>query len=325
VSPSAHTAARQPADQGTSLPSFDSLPIHEGTGLRHAWDVLDHDLGTLALLTPPRVAAAAALVRHGDVYPLNLPVDIPDPPLFGRAPLEHEIFAIDRNTLDERIDAFYPQSSSQWDGLRHIRAREFGFFGGATEDFRPGTGPLGIEHWAQRGIAGRGVLIDLARHRRAVGRPLDSLAGEAITATELQDAIDAEGVALQPGDIACVRTGWVGAYLDLDPPGRRALAQTPRSSGLRADEDMARWLWDAHISALCLDNPAVEVIPGDRSVGSLHRRLLPMLGFALAELLDLEPLSAACAADDRWEFQFVAAPMNLPGGVGSPANAMALR
>jgi hypothetical protein len=50
-----------------------------------------------------------------------------------------------------------------------------------------------------------------------------------------------------------------------------------------------------------------------------------MLGFALAELLDLEDLARACAADGRWEFLFVAAPMHLPGGVGSPANAVAIR
>ena len=65
--------------------------------------------------------------------------------------------------------------------------------------------------------------------------------------------------------------------------------------------------------------------PGDPAVGSLHRRLIPMLGFVVGELLDLGPLASLCAADSRWDFMFVAAPLNLPGGVGSPANAVAIR
>jgi hypothetical protein len=88
---------------------------------------------------------------------------------------------------------------------------------------------------------------------------------------------------------------------------------------------MARWPWNAHPAAVALDNPAVEDIPGSSSVGSLHRRLIPMLGFALAELLDFEALADACARDGRRDFLLVAAPTNIPGGVASPANALAIR
>jgi kynurenine formamidase len=271
------------------------------------------------------VLIATGAVCDGDVFALNLPVDEPDPPLFGREPIRHEIFALDRNNVDERLDAYYPQASSQWDGLRHVRAREAGFFGGRTDDPLPGAGPQGIERWARRGIVGRGVLLDVERQRRESGAPFDPLDGEALTSADLAATAGAQGVALRDGDILCVRTGWIGAYRELDGEGRAAMATSPRSAGLRADEDMARWLWDAGCAAVCLDNPAVEAIPGDPAVGSLHRRLIPMLGFALAELLDLDALAGACAADGRWEFLFVAAPMHLPGGVGSPANAVAIR
>jgi kynurenine formamidase len=87
---------------------------------------------------------------------------------------------------------------------------------------------------------------------------------------------------------------------------------------------MARFLWNHHVSAVCTDNPSVEAAPGDPSVGSLHRRLIPALGMVLGELLELAELAAFCAARGRWEFLFVASPMNLPGGVGSPANAVAV-
>jgi kynurenine formamidase len=80
-----------------------------------------------------------------------------------------------------------------------------------------------------------------------------------------------------------------------------------------------------HVSAICTDNPSVERSPGDPADGSLHRRLIPALGMVLGELLDLGELAQACANDGRWDFMFVASPMNLPGGIGSPANAVAIR
>lgn len=308
-----------------TIPAFDELPVIEGLALHHAWDVLDHDLGTLGLLGPEQVKRAAGLVRTGEVLPLNLMLDEPAPPLFGRDPTRHEIFSLDRNNLDDRLDGFHPQASSQWDGLRHVRAREHGYFGGHTEDFAPGPGPLGIEHWARRGIVGRGVLLDVERDRRGRGVPWDAFSGEHVEAAELAAVADRQGVAIEEGDIVCVRLGWIAAYRALDATRRAVIAAQPRASGIGAGEATSRWLWDHRVSALCLDNPAVEPIPGDPAIGSLHRRLLPMLGYALAELLDLEALAHACAADGRWEFQFVAVPLGVPGGVGSPANAVAIR
>jgi kynurenine formamidase len=88
---------------------------------------------------------------------------------------------------------------------------------------------------------------------------------------------------------------------------------------------VARFLWDSGAAAVAADNPTVEVAPGDHRIGSLHRRLIPMLGFAVSELLDLERLADLSAADGRWDFLFVASPLNMPGGIGSPANALAIR
>ena len=79
------------------------------------------------------------------------------------------------------------------------------------------------------------------------------------------------------------------------------------------------------VAAIAADNPAVEVVPGSREAGSLHRRLIPLLGFVLGELFDLEELAAACAADGRGTCLFVAVPLHVPGGVGSPGNAIAIR
>jgi hypothetical protein len=94
--------------------------------------------------------------------------------------------------------------------------------------------------------------------------------------------------------------------------------------GLSAAAEMAEVLWDWGVSAVVADNPAVEVSPGSAAIGSLHRRLIPLLGLPLGELFDFEELSVRCAAQHRSSFLFVSVPLNLPGGVGSPGNAVAV-
>jgi kynurenine formamidase len=175
-----------------------------------------------------------------------------------------------------------------------------------------------MQHWARRGIAARGVLLDVAASRTAAGRPADPFLGEAFEPEELLAVAAEQGVAIQPGDAVLVRTGWAAAHLAADD------APTNVWNGLVASEDMARMLWDHRVCLVGSDNPAVENAPGDRSVGSLHRRLLPALGMPLMELLDLERLSQRCAARRRWDFLLVSVPLAAHGGVSSPANAMAV-
>jgi hypothetical protein len=316
--PSAHTG---------DLPDYDDLPHVPGLDVRHAWDVFGRDdvLGSINLVTPARIARAASEVRTGELIPLDLPLDVPDPPLFGRRPFAHHVVALNRHEYDDHLDDFHPQGSTQWDALSHVRCREHGFWGGRTQNPTDGPIGLGIDHWARHGIAGRGVLLDVAGHLAATDPGYDPLAPRPITADEVRATFDAAGVTPQVGDIWCVRTGWVPAYLGLDRPAREAYADAPHFAGLRADEEMARLVWDAHPAALCCDNPAVEVVPGDPAVGSLHRRLLPTLGTALGEMFDLERLAAACRHDGRATFLFVAAPLHLPDGLGSPGNAVAIR
>ena len=312
------------------VPDFDELPTLEKLGLHHAWGVFGagDQLGAVNFLSADRVARSAGLVRDGTVFNVVLPLSAFDPPLYGREPMRHTVFAPDRNGLDDRLDSFYLQASTHWDGLRHVRAREFGFWGGTvtdSEEMQPGAGPLGIEHWVRHGLVGRGVLLDVARWFEARDPSYDALAKRSVTAAELQAVADAQEVALEQGDVLCVRLGWVGRYLAADQAGREEATTSYSFAGLAADEEMSRWLWNHRVTAVAADNPAVEVSPGDPAVGSLHRRLVPLLGIVLGELFDFEALAEACAADRRYDFQFVAVPLHLPGGVGSPANAVAIR
>jgi hypothetical protein len=45
----------------------------------------------------------------------------------------------------------------------------------------------------------------------------------------------------------------------------------------------------------------------------------------IGELWDMEDLSEACADDGHYTFFLCSVPLKLPGGVGSPPNAVAIK
>ncbi len=310
-------------------PMFDELPRLPGSGYRHSWGVWgpEDQLGTLNRLTPQVIAAAAACVRTGERIGVSLPLDEPSPPFFGRKPMAHSFYRMDDIGWDDWLDGFYLQCSSQWDGLRHIRSAD-GFYGGWQGDPSADPGPLGIQHWARSGIIGRGVLIDLAA---GDGEDYDPFTARRFTVADIEAALTAQGVGIRSGDILCVRTGWVDRYRQLGEAARAKIAvalASPRDyacAGLSGSEEISRFLWDSGVAAVAADNPAVETVPADPSIGFLHGRLIPSLGFAIGELFDFSALADACHADRRYDFLFTSVPLNVTGGVGSPANAVAVR
>lgn len=318
------------------LPRYRELPSIGPENDRHAWGVFGKgdELGAINLLTPEAVMRGVRSARKGKLFNLSLPLDLPNPPLSSqRSAYKHDVFPISRTSWDDKLDNFYMQASSQWDGLRHVRYREHGFYNG-LQDEEVKKGALGIHNWAQHGIAGRGLLLDVARHLEKRGTPLDQSVETAFDETLLQQALDAEGLKPQPGDILLLRTGWIAYYLSRSPEVRADMGKRLTTKGgpgalgtpgLKATQAVAGWLWDHGFAAVAADNPAVEAAPGSAAIGNLHRRVLPLLGIAFGELWDFEELAKDCAADGVYEAMLVSVPLNLPGGVGSPANALALK
>ena len=307
-----------------SVPDYDDLPVIESLGIRNSWGLLPASIGTLSFLDDDSRRDAAQSVVTGECISLCLATDAFQPPLFGRPSIAHRIHETARNIFEDDLADFNPQSSSQWDGLLHIRAREFGWYGGVTE-LSEARAVLGVEHMAAFGIVGRGVLVDVPAARAAAGESWDPLAGDTIDALEIARILHRRNVSLRPGDILCVRLGWIEAYRAMAASVAVGLESVgDRFSGLASDDAMARFLWNERIAAVATDNPAVESAPGDARNGSLHRKLIPGLGMALGELFDLEVLADRCAASGRDTYFFAAAPLPLTGGTSSPANAMAI-
>lgn len=330
------------------VPTYAELRARTDAPAGSAWGVFgsDDEVGTLNHLTPERVREAAAVVRTGDVVNLNLPLETFDPPVSPfRKSLQHNLYSNYPYHRDEYLDSFYPQASTQIDGFRHIGHPQFGFYNGADPDrFQPRSPFLGINRFAERGIVGRGVLVDVDRFRRAQGRPIDHAGAERIPVADVANAAADQGVELRAGDILLIRTGWVHHHLrELTPEQRHAAKNPLRASGLLASEDTVAWLWDRQFSVVAADNFGVEAFPAQADspflteaerrgdvertvyVGVMHNVLIALLGLVLGELWDLDELARRCASDGRWDCLVVSSPLNLTGGTGSPANAVAIR
>lgn len=316
------------------LPSYAELPLDDRHPPGCAWGVFgaDDEVGTINLLTPERVVRAAGLVRTGQVFSLNWELGKPDPPVLGREALHHTVFDLPGGGTDDRYDGFFPQVSSQWDALSHMEAPGHGYYNGRTRE-EVGHGPgsrNGIDNWARRGIVGRFVLADVARWREHVGDPIDNAERDVIDVGQIDATLAHQGTTLEEGDVLLLRAGWVGWYEAQDAATRQALGDAPvpgmKTPGLSADRATDAWLWDRHLAAIASDVPALEALPyGPDAETFLHWRVIPLLGLAVGEMFVLDALAEACAADGVYEGLFTAAPLNVAGGSGSTANALAVR
>jgi hypothetical protein len=280
-------------------------------------------------MTPERVVAAAALVRKGAVFPLNAPIGAFDPAIaVNRGVPRHQVQHFEgRIVFDDVYDNFYPQASSQWDSLGHVGYAPDQFYNGATAAEVAAGERNTIEHWARRGIAGRAVLLDLYRTAMDDGRTYDPGTSVAFEVADLERARSRTGLDFSPGDILVLHTGFARWYLDQTRDRRLTIRKESTILGLAHGEAMCRYLWNAHVSAVVSDTYAVEVFPPDASTptGFLHRMLIGQFGMALGELWWTEDLAADCAEDGVYEALLTSAPMYAPGGIGSPANALALK
>lgn len=320
-----------------NLPMYKQLPYKAGNPPKTAWGLFgDGDnVGMFNLQTPERLVLAAQLVKTGAVFAMNWEQEMPNPPLYGRGRFRHTVFRElpFGNHGDDVLDNFYTQASSQWDGLTHVGDFEHGFWGGLKSAQLRESGDktrLGIDHWARRGIAGRGVVLDIGRYLASDGRPLDCGERIDITVADIEATRKAQGIEFQDGDVWLIHTGWVEWYEAQPPEVRQALSvmQNLKTPGLQCSEEMAEYIFDRHPSALCGDNPALEAWPPPNFVepdGFLHHWIIGRFGMAIGEMFQLTGLSADCAADHRYECLFVAAPLNVQGGTGSPPNGLAIK
>lgn len=140
-----------------------------------------------------------------------------------------------------------------------------------------------------------------------------------------------------------IRTGYTEELLTTDPKAQAEMLKGHASAGLVGNEDSARWIWNHHFAAVAGDAIGFETFPpasgGMHNIGTpppfftsnttdlkavLHQYLLAFFGMPVGELWDLKNLSIKCAELKRWTFFLTSSPLNIPGGIASPPNALAI-
>lgn len=264
--------------------------------------------GTLNLVTPERVKAAAGSIRTGRTFELSLPLDSngPQQNAYGRYNPIHSMIMLPGDlkfpegmfVADDQI-TMPLQCATQWDSLAHVGYDGMLFNGvAASESLSAFTGASQNDVAnLLPGVVGRGVLLDLARHR---GVDWIEAEGAEITPAELEGVEAAQGVHVGEGDILLFRTGWRRKAI-VDGWSAEWLSQNP-GLGLGC----AEWLHKRGVSALASDNFTIEIFPSrtEDATLPLHCVLIRDLGMPLGEMFDLEELATDCANDGQWDFFF---------------------
>lgn len=315
------------------LPSYDELPDKKRYWVWGPPGSHEEGLGMLNLLTPEHVAASAAKeIKTGHRVGLGWEFHKVEFPYFKRRLYEMKIIEVAADAFDDEYH-FNPQQSSQWDGFRHhcqpAPDHSDGrlWYGGTTkQEIAKGESPrIGIHHWAQQGIAGRGVLLDFASWAKQKGIKYSSMSDRQITLDELKQVAEHYKVDIQPGDILFIRIGFIEEWNSLSEQQMKDYRNGDEAhhTGIEATEDMVRWLWDNHFCAVASDAVSLEVFPPVDPNFSLHHYLLAGWGVPIGEMFDLDGLAEQCKQHNRYSFFVTSAPFNAVGGVSSAPNAIA--
>src|ERR1700729_484240 len=256
----------------TELPDYADLPPAPRGG-RSGWGLFGagDNLGLVNLMTPERVAAAARLVRRGQVFCLDMPLGSGSPALGAvrGAPRHHILHQPGTAGFDDVYDNFFPQASSQWDSLAHVGYAPDQMYNGATEaDVLAGRRNT-IDHWARHGIAGRAVVLDVERAMRGAGRHYDPGEAIALSVDDLELARRQAGADYAAGDTILLRNCFGAWYLEQSPGPRTRLHGNVVAPGVEQSEAMCEYLWNSHATAIAADTYAVEVVPFDARAGAL--------------------------------------------------------
>ncbi|MBC7679239.1 MAG: cyclase family protein [Pseudorhodobacter sp.] len=295
----------------------------------------DDEVGSLNYLGPEQVLAAVGLVTSGKTFTLQRLIGDPkgDPVWPGRTPAERTQILDESNWdegaggpaypgglhyADDKINAFL-QGSTQYDALGHVWFDGKIWNGYDARTTIGGLAKASVEPIAQRGIVGGAVLLDMARFR---GK--DNLAAaETFTHEDLLACAAAQGITIEKRDILIIRTNFLKLFFELGDAFYEGFCEP----GLVYSPELVQWFQDMEIPNLVTDTIANEVTtdPNNGVALVLHNALMRNLGVTLTEIADLELLAEDCAADKQYAFLYVAAPLKVALGSGSPVNPVVIK
>jgi kynurenine formamidase len=295
--------------------------ITNDVAAKSPWGSAD-EIGALNMMTDGSRFDVLKQITHGKVYDLGVdlfigmptccvPFGDPNFQLFmthtpARDPATKELLSYSGDGV-----SMYTHTGTHIDALNH-----FGLHGKIWNQVSAADA-LGVRGWTKSGvdkyppIIARGVLIDVAKSKNVDHLP----PSYAITVADLQNALIKQGLTIRPGDVVLTRTGLMTLWPD---PNKYRLADSP---GLSLEA--AKWLVEEQQAmVLGADNFGVESFPSKDPANfvPVHSYLLAKRGVSMIEALWLEDL----ANDQVYEFLFIASPLKIRGGTGSPLRPLAI-
>jgi kynurenine formamidase len=299
----------------------------------------EDEIGALNFQTPDEVLRGARSAQSGRVFALGIPLGSPQgSPIWpGRATairintLDHSDFVAgkaQRNPggaeyADDYITTFL-QGTTHYDGIGHMWIGDQIYNGYDAVSTTGAVEKCGVDKIARNGIAGRGVLIDVARFRG-----VDALeSGDTITVDDLEGALAAQGTTLEKHDNVLVRTGWMSVFYNQGAEafynGKNGTFHEP---GLYYTPELVQWFHDNEVVSYSTDTIGNENTydPNTGWVGTLHIALMTNLGILFSEMNWVEDLAADCAEDGRYTYLYTAGPLHVVNGSGAPVNPIAIK
>jgi kynurenine formamidase len=298
------TAGRQTSESRAQSAQADNPLTYRRNWGR--WGANDQ-MGAVNLITPQKRAAAAALVKTGRTVSLSRVFE----------PDQHFMRVNERGSGGSAVDyygfLYHGVTVTHVDALCHVWDRN-GMWNGrdpTKEIDTNGTRFADITAFGG-GLITRGVLLDVPRHRRAPYVAMD----RPVNAAELEAIVKAQGVAIEAGDALLVYSGRDAFVRDVaaygPATGARPGLDVSCAKFIR-DKDVAVLGWDMH-----------DAMPDKDGLPWPVHGVVFSYGVALLDNALLEPLAQACSEERRYEFMFMALPLRITRGTGSPVNPIAL-
>ncbi|KMS73076.1 cyclase [Streptomyces viridochromogenes] len=278
------------------------------------------DRGAWNRVTADHVRRATAAVRSGAVVPTALPWNTRPGPDNRKPALHHMTDLGDVEAPEPRTHKDFIAVDYHGKGVTHLDALSHIAYQGQLYDGRT-AGEVVDSAGARFGavstlgpLVTKGVLLDLPA---VLGvRWLEP--GRAVHAKDVIAAEKALGVTIGEGDAVLLRSGHVRRRAELG-----AWDSDAASAGFHVDA--LPLLAQRGIALLGGDGDSdVRPSPVDGVHSPVHALAVTAMGVPLLDNLDLEALSAATAEAGRYEFMLVVAPLNIPGGTGSPVTPVAV-
>ena len=284
----------------------------------------DDELGAANLITQAKRKQALSLAK--EAITVSLAHDIvqeatPD----GPSHLQRVVLNVSPTGAADRYQysaSYHGSVHSHLDALDcHVMHEGKGYNGVSMEEVKAAGGcPRGHINVHKNGIVTRGILFDATL---LPGKPTPEgwlNLGTAIHREDLEALEKIERVKVTPGDVILLYTGrW---------KRRAALGPWPGTEGWAGyHADVAYFLKERGVSFIASDainDVAPSGLPSTVPATPLHRLALASLGVSIFDNLDFEDAAATAKKLKRYEFLFVASPLRIDKGMGSPLNPLAI-